>query len=643
MGLICYYDPRMKGYPMKQNLFALASCVVVWASLMAMGADESPKLSNAGATSATTRSAAVKTTTAAELADTLKKMQDEQKQLAKIALFDLKEPVTEKPAQFVLFGEQDRVTHLSLLRRLREAAADKELAGVLITVIGGELKLAQAQELRDTLDVVKAAGKKVFIYADTYSTATYILATGATEICLMPGGEIELPGVAVETMFAKGLLDKVGLHADMIQIGEYKGANESLTRTTASDELKGELNRLVDSLYWQIVRDVAARRNISQKSVQALVDQAMIPAASAKEAKLVDTLVDIDGLRDLMASRVGKKVDLIADYAHDKRDDVDFSNPFAILQILGKKQKVSSEPAIAVVYVDGMIVSGDGTDSLFGDSVAADGAIRKAMRIAQRDPSVKAVVLRIDSPGGSALASEAAWQAVRRVAAMKPVVVSVGGMAASGGYYIAAAGERIFADPAAIVGSIGVVGGKIAMEGLYEKIGVKAEVFSRGANAGMFSSAQPFTESQRVMVRGLMTQTYDQFVERVMTTRSKKIKDIDKVARGRIFTAESAVELGLVDELGGMQKAIEYAAIKAGLEPAGYDLRVLPAPKTLGDLIQGNTDAKSGFNPRTQAIPMELLALPAGTRRMLLGQMAMAIEMQKRPVMVVMPVMMGIR
>jgi protease IV len=298
---------------------------------------------------------------------------------------------------------------------------------------------------------------------------------------------------------------------------------------------------------------------------------------------------------------------------------------------------------VALVYVDGMVVEGEGSDGVLGGSLASDGAIRKAMRMALRDPSIKAVVIRIDSPGGSALASEAAWQAIRRVARVKPVVVSVGNMAASGGYYIACAGERIFADPSAIVGSIGVVGGKLALGGLYQKLGITTETFSRGANAGIFSSAEPFTADQRLMMKNMMKQTYDQFVDRILTTRKGRIAEIDKVARGRVFVGEKAVELGLVDEIGGIEKAISYAADRGALGKE-YEVRILPGPKTLADIISGGAETRTLISPMMRSgFTPELMALPQTVRKLAVYQLLAARELEHRPVLLLPSTMIQIR
>jgi protease-4 len=256
--------------------------------------------------------------------------------------------------------------------------------------------------------------------------------------------------------------------------------------------------------------------------------------------------------------------------------------------------------------------------------------------MALRDPDVKAVVIRIDSPGGSALASEAAWQAVRRVAKEKPVVISIGHMAASGGYYIASAGQRIFADPSAIVGSIGVVGGKLSLKGLYDKLGVSVETYSRGANAGIFASGEGFTDGQRQMISSMMKLTYDQFIDRVMATRKGKIADIDKVARGRIFVGEQAVSLGLVDEIGGIEQATDYAASKGGLGKK-YDVRILPSPKTLADVINGPQAVAPVRALEASGWHAQLMALPAPIRTLVSYQLMVAQELEQRPLLLVPP------
>ncbi len=525
----------------------------------------------------------------------------EQEQL-KVAFIDLDRAVAERPPLFSLFGDNS-LTLQSVLAHLAKARDNKDCRAVLLNLGETEFNLAQAQELRDALSDLRKAGKRSFVFADAYDTRAYIAASGASDICMMSGGEIEIPGVGMETMFAKGLLDKIGVKADYVQIGQYKGADEEYTRTEPSKELRGELNKILDSMYEQIVNGIAYHRNISRDDVIDAINGVMVSAKVAKERKFVDHLVNQDGLRDLMKKELGRDVNVVAGYGLAEREPLDITNPMSLVSALFKKHSPAEEsgkPQIAIIYVDGVIVDGESGDDLFGGGNIGSEDLRKAFRIASRDENVKAIVLRIDSPGGSAMASEVMWQAARRLAKNKPLIISVGGMAASGGYYVASAGQYIFADSNAIVGSIGVVGGKFVLHDLFDKIGLHTETFIRGTNADLFSMAHPFTDQQRRLVTNWMQQTYEQFVDRVMTTRKDKIKDIDDVAHGRIFLAKQAKALGMVDELGGLNKAIAYAASKANLAEGKYDLRIVPGTKTLGDLLRGTEpDAPRPSIPRS--------------------------------------------
>jgi protease-4 len=555
----------------------------------------------------------------------------------RVAYFDLGQPVVEKPADFSIFASDQNVPLRELLERMEKARRDPDVKAILFT-LGGGMNLAQALEVRDSLEMMRKAGKRTFVYADSYDAPDYIVATGASDVCLLGGGEIELPGVGLETIFAKDLLDKVGVEADYEQIGEYKGADEEFIHNHPSPEMAGELNKLVDSLYGQLVANISRNRHLSEEDVKKIIDQALIPADQAKKLGLVDHLIDIDGMRDLMGDQLGGKIDLVHDYGAAEKQSVDFSNPFALLSLFAHKDAATTRPAVGLIYADGVIVDGSTETSLFSTSaeVGSDD-IRQALRLAERDDQVGAVVIRIDSPGGSALASEAMWQAVRRVEKTKPVIVSVGSMAASGGYYLATSSDYIYADPTAIVGSIGVVGGKFVLKDLFAKLGLSTATFSRGANSGLFDSTTPWTDQQRKMVHDWMQQTYDQFTDRVMTTRKGKIKDIDKVARGRIYLAPQAKDLGLIDQIGGLSDAIAYAANKADLAPDSFDVRIFPAPKTLADLINGGPDTRVNLQPKTMPADSLLDLLPAGDRAMLAEQLTVLRLFESHPVALISP------
>jgi protease-4 len=630
---------------MGDSMRILAAVLVTLVIINFANAKVTPKPATAPATTQAT-----KFPTPAELVAKMKQMRKEKDAMLKVAYIDLSNPVVEKPADFSLFGEDDVTTLRSLIERLHKARDDKDIKAVLITLGEPEIGLAQAQEVRAALSELKKAGKRSFVYADSYDTATYVLATGATDICLLEGGEILIPGVGGEAMFAKGLLDKIGVKADYVQIGEYKGADEQYTRTGASEELRGEMNKLMDALYDQIVDGIATSRKLEPGVVKQMIDESMITAKDAKARGFIDHTIDQDGLRDLITKSIsdkGEPIDLLRRYGLVEREAVDLSSPFGFFSLLAKRPAPATKPAVALLYVDGEIVDGEGGgQGVFGNDSIGSEDLRRALRTAAKDENVKAVVIRIDSPGGSALASEVMWQAARRVAKDKPLIISVGSMAASGGYYLASAGDTIFADPAGIVGSIGVVGGKFVMKDLYDKLGLNTEAFTRGKNAGLFSSNQPFNEQQRAMVTNWMKQTYVQFTERVMTTRKGKIKDIDKVARGRIFAAKDAKELGMVDELGGVEQAIAFAADKAELKQGEYDVRTLPAPRTIADFFGGGFDEEtaSRIRPVVKIDPTSLFAQLAPSMKRALGQHVRLMQLlEDRPVTLMAPFVVNVR
>ena len=588
-----------------------------------------------------------KTPTPGDLIRRLKAIEQDKAKKTKIAFFDLStRPISEKPADFSLFGDDGSMTLRSVIERLHQARDDKEIKGALITLGDTGVNFSQAQELRDALRELTRAGKSTFVYSDDYDTDTYILASGAKHVCMLEGGEIMIPGVGLETTFYKGLFDKIGVKADYVQIGEYKGADEEYTRTGASPELKGELTKLTDGLYGQIVEQIAQARNLTENQVKGIIDDTILDAQAAKDRGLVDELTDQDSLRKLITKEVGNDIDLVADYGRNAQVGPDVSNPMALFSLLMKKPKPESDkPQIALVYADGVITDGEAGGGLFEESGVGSEDMRKAMRLASRDENIKAIVLRIDSPGGSALASEVMWQAVRHAAEKKPVIISVGSMAASGGYYLASAGDHIFADASAIVGSIGVVGGKFVFKGVYDWAGVSTETFSRGRNAGLFSSAEPWDDRQRQLVTKWMEGTYKQFTSRVMKTRAGKIKDIDAVARGRIFLAKDAKALGMVDDIGGIDAAITYAAKDAGLESGKYEIRTVPAPKSLGDLLMGGgAEAAFPFKPQITIDPRSALGSLSPTLRKAISQKLQLLRiLSARPVVLMSPLTVNVR
>jgi len=630
----------------------IVRCLVILlcavSTLLADATTQPAEMSDAATTQPTTQPAAErrKLPSAAELAARIREQRQTHRPIPHVAQINLNAAIVERPADFIWFAREDTDTLQSLLTRIELATSDQALDAILVTLRSTSLNLAQAQEMRAALARAKAAGKRVFVYADSYDTITYTVACGASDVCLLDGGEILIPGIGIETMFARGLLDKIGVQADYVQIGEYKGADEQFTRTEPSPELREELNKLADALYAQIIDGIAHHRALPRERVAELVDEALISAKRARETGLVDHLIDIDGMEELIARAFEQQeVHLAEDYGLPEREQLDFTNIFSLLARLAREPKQSEQPVIAIVYAEGMIIDGEGGETIFGSRFIGSDDIREAMRTIREDDNIKGVVLRIDSPGGSALASEAMWQAVRRASGEKPLVVSIGSMAASGGYYLASASDHIIADPTAIVGSIGVVGGKFVLKDLYDKIGVSTESFVRGHNADLFSSSQPFSERQRNLVRTWMSNTYEQFTSRVLETRKGRIEDIDRVARGRVFLAQQARELGMVDQLGGLMDAVVYIAERTGLKGGEYEIRAVPGPTTLADLLSGRAGgAMSPVPARLTLTEQSILpALSPATRQMLGWQVQSLQLLQQRPVILVSPYVIRVR
>ncbi len=361
--------------------------------------------------------------TPAQLFERMKKARAQKAALTKVAYFDMAAmPVLEKPLAFSLFADTTPYTLRAWVQRLHAARDDKDVRGVLMNLgAASGLNLAQAQEVRDALVSLRQAGKKTFVYADSYDTVAYTVASGATNVCLLEGGEIMIPGIGLEATFAKGLLDKVGVRADYVQVGEYKGADEQYTRTAASDELRGELNKLTESMYEGLVGEIAHHRNLSREVVKQLIDDTIVSAKAAKERGFVDHLVHQDQLRKLLADELGNEVDLLANYGQAPAADAEAQSPLALLSNMfapsapGRRRRRRGRSRRWRHDLrrgrDRRRRGGRRAVRRVGRRL---GRHARSLRQAARDPNVKAIVIRIDSPGGSALASEVMWQAARK-------------------------------------------------------------------------------------------------------------------------------------------------------------------------------------------------------------------------------------
>lgn len=495
-----------------------------------------------------------------------------------------------------LFGGPVAQPLKDLVERLRKARSDSSVQAVIVDLNGASIGLGQMAEVRGEMRKLAAAEKAVYVTMDSLNTASYALASGATHINVTPTGSVDLIGLYSRQPYLAGLLDMIGVKADFIHIGDFKTAAETLTRSGPSEAAKEMSDWLWDDLYDSIVGMIAEGRGLTGDRVRQIIDGGPYLAEEALELGLIDSVQHqqkfVEGIR-------GDHGRIIPNYGSgaenpfaDMSDDP-FSMAMEIMKMLKGKPQTGSMAidSIAVVYIDGAIQSGQAQPSLFGgNSGAYSGTIRRAIDAAADDPHVKAIVLRVNSPGGSALASEVIWSAAKAASARKPLVVSMGNVAASGGYYVSACADTIFAEPTTITGSIGVVGGKFVTTAGWARLRIAWHANQRGAHAGIYSSAAPFSESERAKVRGHMETIYDIFKSRVTDGRGDKLSQpIDALAGGRVYTGTQAMELGLVDRIGGVQDAIKNAADKAGVRK--YRVIALPAPPTIMEMLSGGTDA----------------------------------------------------
>jgi protease IV len=510
---------------------------------------------------------------------------------AKVGVIRLSSTLTERPESFSLslslLTSGGKAPALSdLMASLNMATHDSSLDGVLLDLSDFTLDLNQAQEIGALLTNVRKSGKRVAIYAADYDTPTYVLASYGDSILMPENGEVMIPGVGMQMLFFAGTLEKLHMSADFVQIGKFKGAEEPFTRKSASPEYRAQIEKLVDGMYAQLVSTIAANRpNLTQEQVKKAIDEAWFSGKRAKELGLVDRTIGRDKLEGWVNEQFKAGAVYAVDYGMAKREPVDLSSPLTLLSLLSntEKPKTTFGPTIAILYATGEIAP----DSPTADSTAmiTPTAMRKAIRTAVDDPNIRAIVLRVDSPGGSASASDEIWAMLKEADKKKPVTVSMGHMAASGGYYISCAGRRITADPATITGSIGVVGGKVVLKGALDWAGINIEPIDRGQHAEMLSMLRPFTDEERAFVKKTMTEVYDTFTSRVSAARGAKVAQLDEVTQGRLFTGEQAKAVGLVDDVETLNDAVRAAAKSVGLGET-YQVIILPQTKTLADILR---------------------------------------------------------
>lgn len=497
-----------------------------------------------------------------------------------------------------LLGGGGPATFIPLLRNIEKAGADSRIAGLLLKPSGVRAGWAKLEQLRSSLEQFRGRGKKVIALLEQGGTKEYFLATVADRVVLSPSGVLDLKGMRAEVSFFKDALGKLGVQADLEHIGRYKNFSDQFTANRMSDAFREATTSMLDSVYGNFIQTLATARDLSADELRNQFEQeGPFEAARALDIGLVDELAYED--------QVWKK---IGDESPEPKPEK--MEMRAYRRVPRKDAGLADGERIAIVYAVGSITSGeDEFDPIFsGKTLGSDTMVEVLEDIAE-DESTKGVVLRIDSPGGDAFASDTIWRSMMLLREKKPVVISMSDLAASGGYYIAATGDPIVAERGTLTGSIGIIYGKLNLKGLYDKIGVQKEIIRRGPLSAMDSDYAPYTPAERERVRGLMDEFYQQFLGKVAEARKMTVEEVDQIAQGRVWTGEQALGHGLVDELGGLETALQLLKKKANIAAdAQIDLVEYPRQKSLWEMllerVQGTEeDAASAFAKWTGLVP----------------------------------------
>jgi protease-4 len=522
-----------------------------------------------------------------------------------------------------LFGEIVE-TLPATLTRLEKAAKDDDLDAVVLHINGPSIGWAKLNELRTGILKMRQKGRKVYAWLESADTKDYLLATACDEIILPESGMVMMPGLRAEVSFYKNLFDMLAIQPQMLRVGEFKSAAEPYSRSEMSPAFREEMEAILDDYYRQIIEMVAKSRKLTADQVKAAIDVGLHTAADAKKLGLIDRIGYEDSIVELVkGDNKDAEVKFAKGYAK-KKLDTDFSGITGMAKMMNlmmgvePAQRKSTAPKIAIINAVGPIMTGNSQADFFGDETMGSNTMIKAIRQARDDSTVKAIVLRIDSPGGSALASDLMWHELETLEGKKPFIVSMGDVAASGGYYIAMGADRIFAEPGTLTGSIGVVGGKLAFEKFFEKIGITTSVVQRGKNSGVLSPTTPFSDAEREAMQKMLNDIYGQFTKKAAAGRKMDYEKLEKMARGRVYTGAQALDLGLVDELGTLADAIAFAKKAAGLDPEQKMERLdLPKPVSPFEQLFGPTDPSAASMQAASTALMK--RLPADVAAQLRG------------------------
>lgn len=514
-------------------------------------------------------------------------------------VFDLSVNVTDAPPQFDSSaltqaltggGEPSTLQLRAATAAIERAATDHRIEGILLvgemTPSGYGSGFAALKELRDALMRFRASGKPVVAYLENATTLEFYLASAADEIMLDPYGMIAMPGLASEPMFYAGALDKFGIGVQVTRVGKYKSAVEPFIRQDLSPENREQYTQLLGDIWTDLLADIAAGRGLTPEAIQALVDkEGIVRPQIALDAKWVTRIAYRDEVLSELKARTG------VDEGDDYFTQVDLETYARLPE--GRTGVGNRSGRIAVVYAEGEIVDGEGNIGEVGGTRFA-----RELRHLRQDDEVDAIVVRVNSPGGSATASEHIQREIRLAREEKPVVISMGSYAASGGYWISAYGDRIFAEPGTITGSIGVFGVQFDVKELAnETLGLTFDSVKTGRYADLFTITRPKTGDELAVIQSMVDWIYDEFITKVADARSLDREVVQEIAQGRVWSGVQAKELGLVDEIGGLDAALAHAATTAGLG-ADYRLVEFPREKPLAEALVEMID---GIRPATRS------------------------------------------
>jgi len=448
---------------------------------------------------------------------------------------------------------------------LKRAKDDKTIEGAVLRM-RKQYGFGDLQQFHDKVTDFRASGKKVLFYSRSCSTGSYFLASGCNMVIMHPSADLNLIGIRSESTFVKNVLDKIGINANFEKIGKYKSAPEQFTRNGMSDASRENENLILDDLYEQLTSSIAEERHLDINSVKKLIDSGPYTAKEAKFVGLIDNMLYEDQLDDAIKIIEEEKIPILKaeDYSKEKVYKRDWQYEY---------------PKIACIHAEGLMTTGESYSDIFtGMKIMGSDTISKAIEKARQDDSIKAIVLRIDSGGGMVIAADIIWRQVMLTKDKKPIVVSMGNAAASGGYYISAPADVIVAEPGTITGSIGVFSGRYNLKSLYEKIGVNKVILKRGEHADFFSDYSEYTEYKQTVIAKQVKEIYDSFLEKVARARNMSKSQVHEVAQGRVWTGKQAKEIGLIDRLGGIDLAIEIAKERAGI-PKEKEVEIVSMPE----------------------------------------------------------------